>query len=79
MEISVASEQIRGKLCHSISIQPTYFVRQLSVENVRVSIFVSVTPLYSSGGPFNMVAVGFSFPKIDTQSSPIFEISGLYP
>ena len=34
LEISVASEQRRGKLCHSISIQSTYFVRQLSVENV---------------------------------------------
>ena len=76
LEISVASEQRRGKLCHSISIQSTYFVRQLSVENVRVLIFFSVTPLYSSGGPFNIAAVGFSFPKIDSQSSPIFEISG---
>ena len=36
LEISVASEQRRGKLCHSISIQSTYFVHQLSVENVRV-------------------------------------------
>ena len=63
LEITVASEQRRGKLCHSISIQSTYFVRQLSVENVRVFIFVSVTPLYSSGGPFNMAAVGFEFPK----------------
>ena len=72
----MASEQRRGKLCHSISIQSTYFVCQLSVENIRVFIFVSVTPLYSSGGPFNMAAVGFSFPKIDAQSSPIFEISG---
>ena len=77
LEISVASEERRGKLYHSISIQSTYFVRQLSVENVRVFIFVSVTPLYCSGGPFNMAAVGFSFPKIDAQSSPIFEISGL--
>ena len=76
LEFSVASEQTRGKLCHSISIQSTYFVRQLSVENVRVFIFVSVTPLYSSGGPFSMAAVGFSFPKIDAQSSLIFEISG---
>ena len=58
-----------------VSMQSTYFVRQLSVENVRVFIFVSVTPLYSSGGPFNMAAVGFSFPKIHAQSSPIFEIS----
>ena len=66
LEISVASEQRRGKLCHSISIQSTYFVRQLSVENVRVF-------MYSSCGPFNMAAVGFSFPKIDAQSSPIFE------
>ena len=73
LEISVASEQRRGKLCHSISIQSTYFVRQLSVENVRVFIFVSVTPLY-----FNMAAVGFSFPKIDAQSSPISEISDRY-
>ena len=73
--ISVVSEQRRGKLCHSISIQSTYFARQLSVEKVRVFIFVSVTPLYS-GGPFNMAAVGFSFPKIDAQSSPILEISG---
>ena len=76
LEISVASEQRRGKLCHSISIQSTYFFRQLSVENVRVFIFVSVMPLYSSGGPFKMAAVGFSFQKIDAQSSPIFEISG---
>ena len=76
LEISVASEQRRGKLCHSISIQSTYFVRQPSVENVRVFIFVSVTPLYSSGGHFNMAAVGFSFPTIDAQFSPIFEISG---
>ena len=68
----------KGKLCHSISIQSTYFARQLSVENVRVFIFVSVTQLYSSGGLFNMVAVGFSFPKIDVQSSPIFEISGWF-
>ena len=45
LEISVASEQRRGKLCHSVSIQSTYFVRQLSVENVRAFIFVSVTPL----------------------------------
>ena len=75
LEISVASEQRRGKLCHSISIQSTYFVRQLSVENARVFIFVSVTTLYSSGGPSNMAAVGFSFQKIDAQSSPIFEIS----
>ena len=37
---------------------------------------MSVTPLYSSGGPSNMAAVGFIFPKIDAQSSPIFEISG---
>ena len=51
------------------------FVRQLSVDNVRVLIFVSVTPLYSSDGPFSVAAVGFSFPKIDAQSSPIFEIS----
>ena len=58
-----------------ISIQSTYFVRQLSVENARVFIFVSVTTLYSSGGPSNMAAVGFSFQKIDAQSSPIFEIS----
>ena len=76
--ISVASEQRRGKLCHSISIQLTYFIRQLSVENIRVFIFVSVTPLYSSGGPSNMAAVGFSFPKIDAQSSPIFQISGIH-
>ena len=75
LEISVASEQRSGKLCHSISIQSTYFVRRLSVENVRVFIFVSVTTLYSSGGPSNMAAVGFSYPKIDAQSSPIFEIS----
>ena len=75
LEISVTSEQRRGELCHSISIQSTYFVRQLSVENVRAFIFVSVTPLYSSDGPFNMAAVGFSFPKIDAQSSPIFETS----
>ena len=74
LEISVASEQKRGKLCHSISIQSTYFVRQLSVENVRVFIFVSVTSLYSSGDP----SVGFCFPKIDAQSSPIFEISDAY-
>ena len=71
LEISVASEQRRGKLCHSISIQSTYFVRQLSVENVRVFIFVSVTPLYSLDGPLNMAAVNFSFPKIDAQYSPI--------
>ena len=45
LEISVTSEQRRGELCHSISIQSTYFVRQLSVENVRDFIFVSVTPL----------------------------------
>ena len=64
LEISVASEQRRGKLCHAISMQSTYFVRQLSVENIRVFIFVSLTPLYSSGGPFNMAAVGFNFPKI---------------
>ena len=32
--------------------------------------------LYSSGGHSNMVAVGFSFPKMDARSSPIFEISG---
>ena len=63
LEISVASEQRRGKFCHSISIQSTYFVRQLSVENVKVFIFNSVMPLYSSGGPFNMAAVGFEFPK----------------
>ena len=75
LEISVA-EQRWGKLCHSISIQSTYFARQLSVENVRVFIFVSVTPLYSSDDPLNMAAVDFSFPKIDAQSSPIFEISG---
>ena len=75
VEIAVSSEQRRGKLCHSISIQSAYFVRQLSVENVRVFIFISVTPLYSSGGPSNMAAVGFIFPKIDVQSSPIFEIS----
>ena len=75
LEIPVASEEKRGKFCHSISIQSTYFVRQLSVENVRVFIFISVTPLYSSGGPSNMAAVGFIFPKIDVQSSPIFEIS----
>ena len=75
LEISVASEQRRGKRCHSIRIQSTYFVRQLSVENVRVFNFrISVTPLYSSGGPFNMAAVDFSFSIIDAQSSPIFEI-----
>ena len=53
LEISVASEQRRGKLCHSISIQSTYFVRQISVENIRVFIFVSVTRLfvYFSDGP----------------------------
>ena len=51
LEISVASEQGRGKLCYSISIQSTYFVRELSVENVKFFIFISVTPLYSSGGP----------------------------
>ena len=79
LEISVASEQRRGKLCHSISIQSTYFVRQLSVENVRVFIFVSVMPLYSSGGPSNMAVVGFSFPKIDAQFSPICEISAAVP
>ena len=60
---SVASKQRRGKLCHSISIQSTYFVRQLSVENVRVFIFVSVTPLYSSSGPFNMAPCWLQFPK----------------
>ena len=75
LDILVASEQRKGKLCHSISIQSTYFVRQLSLENVRVLIFVSVMPLYSSGGPFNMATILFSFPKIDSQSSPIFEIS----
>ena len=62
LEISVASEQRMGKLRHSISIQSTYIVRQISVENVRVFIFVSVTPLYFSGDAFNMAAVGFSFP-----------------
>ena len=62
LEISVASEQRRGKLCLSISIQSTYCVRQLSVENVRVFIFVSVTPLYSSDGPLTMATV-----KIDSQ------------
>ena len=36
----------KGKLCHSISIQSAHFVRQLSVENVRVFIFVSVTPIW---------------------------------
>ena len=72
LEISVASEQRRGKLCHSISIQSTYFVRQLSVENVRVFIFVSVTPLYFSGGPSNMAAVGFSFPNIYAQIQSYF-------
>ena len=71
--------QIRGKVCHSISIQSTYFVRQLSLQNVTIFIFVSVTPLYSSGGPLNMAAVGFSFPKIYAQSRPNFEISGLEP
>ena len=71
LEISVASEQRRGKLCHSISIQSTYFVRQLSVENVRVFIFVPVTPLYSLDGRLNMAAVSFSFSKIDAQYSPI--------
>ena len=65
--ISVASEQRRGKLCHSISIQSTCFVCQLSVENIRVFIFVSVMPLYSSGGPFTKVAVNFSFSKIDAE------------
>ena len=30
----------------------------------------------AAGGPFNMAAVYFSFPNIDAQSSPIFEISG---
>ena len=79
LDISVESEQRRGKICHSVSIQSTYFVRQLSVENVRVFIFVSVTPPYSSGDPFNMAAVGFSFPKIDTQCNPIFESSGCTP
>ena len=72
----MASEQRRGKLCHSISIQSTYFVRQLSVENVRVFIFVPVTPLYSLDGRLNMAAVSFSFSKIDAQYNPIFEISG---
>ena len=50
LEISVASEQRRGKLCHSISIQSTYFVRQFSVENVYFR--------------FCNAGVGFSFPKI---------------
>ena len=77
LEISVASEQRRGKLCHSISIQSTYFVRRLSVENVRVFIFVSVTPLYSSDGPLNMAAVDFSFPKIDAQSSRLYLLAVL--
>ena len=67
LEISVASEQRRGKLCHLISIESTYFVRQLSV-----FIFVSVTPLYSSGGPFNMAAVGFSFPRIKMLNPVLF-------
>ena len=66
LEISVVSEQRRGKLCHSISIQSTYFVRQLSVENVKVFIFVSVTPLYSSDGPLTMATV-----KIDSQKSMV--------
>ena len=39
LEISVASEQRMGKLCHSISIQ--YFVRRLSVENI-ISLFSSL-------------------------------------
>ena len=46
LDILVASEQRKGKLCHSISIRSTYFVRELSVENVRVFMFASVTPLY---------------------------------
>ena len=72
LDISVASEQRRGKHCHSISVQSTYFVRQLSVENVRVFIFVSVTPLYSSERPLNMAAFDFSFPKIDDQIQSYF-------
>ena len=48
LEISVASQKRRGKLCHLISIQSTYFVRQL--KNVRVLVFISVTSLYCSGG-----------------------------
>ena len=74
LEISVVSEQRRGKRCDSISIQSAYFVRQLSVENVRIFIFVSVTPLHSSDSLLNMAAA--SFPKRDAQSSPIFEING---
>ena len=61
LEISVASQKRRVKLCHLISILAICFVRQ--VENVRVLIFFSVTPLYSSGGHSNMAAVGFSFPN----------------
>ena len=44
-------------------------------KNVRVLIFFSVTPLYSSGGHSNMAAVGFSFPTRDARSSPIFSRS----
>ena len=47
-----------------------------AIVNVSAFIFISVTPLYSSDGPLNMAAVDFSFPKIDAQTSPIFEISG---
>ena len=65
----------RGTLCHLISIQSTYFIRQLQVENVRDLIFFAVTPLYSSGGHSNMAALGFSFLTIDARSSPIFQIS----
>ena len=47
MEISVASEQGKTLLFSLVSCE-------LSVENVRVFHFVSVTLLYSSDGPFNM-------------------------
>ena len=63
LEISVPSQKRRGKLCYLYY----NFVRQLYVE-IDSS---HVTPLYSSGGHSNMVAVGFCFPKIDTRSSPI--------
>ena len=46
---------------------------------VKVLIFFSVTPLYSSGDHSNMAVVGFSFQKIDARSSPIFEISAAGP
>ena len=65
-EIKARGAKIR--LSHPVNIFHSSTFSRKCQENV-------VTPLYSSGGPSNMAAVGFSFPKIDTQSSPIFEIS----